>query len=247
MINEIPYYEFNNGEYLGLFTNIVNVSNKSDPFITKVKTQVNELDVANLEAGKIYLPQKKSQETENIVSEDEVRDDFITGFIKVVDGNTYHPDKALAANAVTVQLCIEKYGRYIIRQSFVKQTNTVNNLVDDLENNPAVKAAVAALGLGHWVTAIKNANKTFNDTYLDRTKEIGERIDGPLLPYRLVIQEKWEELEKYIKANQLLTPLPSGETLINSINTLIDQYITAAKKRKANGKKNIPPVEPSAE
>lgn len=245
MINEIPYYIFINGEYLGLFTNIVNLSNKSDPFLPKIKTQVDNLNEGITEANAIYLPQKKSQKTETVVSEDEIRDNFITGFISVVDGNTRHPEKEMAAKAVAIQLCIEKYGSNIIRQSFVNQTNTVNSLVEDLETIENVKDAVAAFGLGIWVTAIKAANDTFNETYLDRTEEIGERIDGPLLPYRLAIQEKWEELEKHIMANQVLTPLPKGETLIKSINTLIDEYTVTAKKRRAGGKNNLPSTEPT--
>lgn len=247
MINEISYTYFINGEFLGLFSNIVTLSNESDPFLGKIKPQVDDLNTANIAAGKLYLPQKKSQQTENVVTEDATRDGLFTGFNKVVDGNTYHPDKNLANHAVTIQLCINKYGKDITKQSLVNETNTLNNLIEDLETEPKVKAAVAALGLEIWVTALKEANNKFNDTYLNRTKEVGEQIDGPLLPYRFAIQEKWEELEKYINANQLLTPLPSGETLINSINALIDQYTTTAKKRRSGKKNDLPTTLPTTE
>ncbi len=246
MIQNIPYSIFINGEFIGLFSNISKTCTEGNPAVLKIDAPLAEVITAVEAVNTLYVRQKKSGETNNVISLDALRDRYITGIKKVVNGYTYHPDEAIVKAASTIELCIDKYGTNISKQSLVTETATLNKLAADFEKDDKVKAALALLNLTSWTTALKQTNINFNDAYLVRNKEYAERPEGDLLVLRKVVETKFDVLKRHIEWYALTPPAPAYDSLINKINSLIDQYIATAKRRKSGGGSTLSNNQPTA-
>ncbi len=246
MIQNIPYSIFINSEFIGLFTNIVKTCNDNDAVALKINQQVADVTTTLDAVNALFVIQKKSIQTGNVVSLDALRDRYFTGIKKVVDGFTYHFDDNMVKAATILELCIDKYGSDVTKQALVIETTTIDSLIDDFENKPEVTAALAVLNIADWGQALKQANANFNTTYLSRNEEYAERPTGEIATLRVDVQEKYDTLKRHIEGHQLFTPSAAYTSLINKINTLISQYITTAKRRRVSGGNGNTPLPPSA-
>ncbi len=147
MIQDIPTSIFINGEFIGLFTNIYNTCNDSNPTTLKINAPLVDVKTAVEAVNTLYVRPQKSGEIITINNKDVLRDRYFTGITKVVDGYTYHYDATIVKAANTIQLCIDKYGNNIVRQNLVTQTATLDKLAVDFETDDKVKAALALLNL----------------------------------------------------------------------------------------------------
>jgi Family of unknown function (DUF6261) len=241
MIQDIPYSILINGEFIGLFTNINNTCNDSDPVLLKIDAPLVEVTTAVTAINTLYVRQQKSGETANVTTIDALRDRYITGIKKVVNGYTYHYDENIVKAATTIELCIDKYGSNIAKQSLVTETATLDKLAVDFETDDKVKAALALLNLTNWGGVLKQTNVDFNDTYLVRNVEYAERPEGDMLELRKVVEAKFDILKRHIEGHNLFTPSAAYDSLINKINSLINQYVATAKRRRYGGGGNDAP------
>ncbi len=63
-----------------------------------------------------------------------------------------------------------------------------------------------------------------------------------MLVLRKVVEAKFDILKKHIEFYALTTPSAAYDSLISKINSLKDQYVTTAKRRRAGGDgDNTPP------
>lgn len=235
MIQDIPYSIFTNGEFIGLFTNIEKVCNDSDPITLKIDAPLVEVKTAVTANNTLYVRQQKSTETPTVSSRDVLRDRYITGIRKVVNGYTYHYDENVVKAALIIEACIDKYGSNIAKQSLVTETATLDKLAVDFETDDKVKAALALLNLTSWGGVLKQANVDFNDSYLVRNEEYAERPEGDMLELRKVVEAKFDILKRHIEFYALTTPSAAYNSLISKINSLIDQYVITAKRRRSGG------------
>jgi hypothetical protein len=241
MIKDIPYSILINGEFIGLFTNINNTCNDSDPVLLKIDAPLLEVKTAVTAINTLYVRQQKSTETPTVSSRDVLRDRYINGIKKVVNGYTYHYDENVVKAALIIEACIDKYGSNIAKQSLVTETASLNKLAVDFETDDKVKAALALLNLTNWGGVLKQTNVDFNDTYLARNVEYAERPEGDMLELRKVVEAKFDVLKRHIEGHNLFTPSAAYDSLINKINSLIDQYVATAKRRRSGGGNDTPP------
>lgn len=235
MIQNIPFSIFINSEFIGLMTNIVKTCNDDDAVALKIDVQVADVDTGLDAVNALFITQKKSINTAQIVSQDALRDRYFTGIKKVVEGFTYHYDENVVKAATVLELCIDKYGKDVIKQSLVTETTTIFSMIDDFENQPEVAGALAVLRIADWGQVLKQTNVDFNTTYLTRNEEYAERPEGEIAPLREAVQAKYDVLKRHIEGHNLFTPSAAYDSLIAKINTLISQYITTAKRRRASG------------
>lgn len=246
MIQNIPFSIFINSEFIGLMTDIVKTCSDANPVVLKIDAPTADVNTGLGAMNALFITQKKSINTAQIVSQDALRDRYFTGIKKVVEGFTYHFDENVVKAATVLELCIDKYGKDVTKQSLVTETTTLNSMIDDFENKPDVAAALAVLRIADWGQALKQANIDVNTTYLTRNEEFAERPEGEIAPLREVVQAKYDVLKRHIEGHNLFTPSAAYDILIAKINTLISQYITTAKRRRSSGSNSNTPPPPSA-
>lgn len=242
MIDSINIAVLRNGEYLQFMEDFTSIVDVNSPATLNVDAQNTALKAKEIELQALFKVDQKNEITDELVLIDQRRDDAINGITSIVNGYLYHFDPLLknAANALNDNLKI--YGSGIARQNLMAETATVNSIVGDWENKPALTAAMGTLDLVGWKNELKAANTLFNQKYLARTQEYGAASPENLKLKRDETNVVYYELRKFLDAYFTIVNTPAYATAINELNALIAQYNTLLNNRLAGAV--VPPVVP---
>lgn len=176
-VKDFKFKDYRHKECIQYFSDTVSIYTKFDLVALKLDGFVNQMVAKNALLVELFEIAKKNENTETIESLDERRDRAIVGIRKVADGfSTYfEANKELAAKLVINH--IDKYGSQISKMNYLAETTAINGVVNDLENETDVKAAVTLLGLTAWVGELKQANIDFNAKYLERNADLANQPD----------------------------------------------------------------------
>lgn len=142
------------------------------PFVDGLGTTLQPIEVA-------YAYQKDSPQTKEIVASDLRRGRAFTGIKTEALAKTYHFDPIVVAAANTVLNCYKKYGKRVIDLDYNKESETLDQLINDFETDTVIKAAIATLGLTAWVAELKDANTKFKQKYIERTAQYATQPTEP--------------------------------------------------------------------
>jgi hypothetical protein len=113
---------------------------------------------------------KKSEHTDRLTALDQKRDASVAAFGAAIRLALKSDDPAEVAAGEHLDTVFSTYGGHdIAAYNYEKESNTIENLVDDLEKkfNDLVNLA----GIGRYVTRLKNDNIAFNTVFSDRINE----------------------------------------------------------------------------
>jgi Family of unknown function (DUF6261) len=199
-----------------------------DSFVTDTTTALNPVESA-------YAYQKDSPETIELDALDLRRDRAFMGIKTQALAMTYHFNAANASAGETILNCIKKYGKDVQLLALMIETETLDKLISDFENDILVKAAITTLQLTAWVAELKTANAAFNTKYLDRTKRYANQPSLPATKLKPAAVKAFEKLVKQIDSRNNIDTTGKYNTLISQLNALTEQYNTAATRRLSGG------------
>lgn len=189
---------------------------------------------------------KKSGLTQQMAEADANRDSMVVGLTTHIAALLPHPTKAVAEAAKRLQAIVEKYGKAIYRMPDAKETATVTNMVQDLEQEEAAKD-LSTTHTAEWVAEMKKANTEFQELDAKRTGEYSQYEVGKAKAARAVLQDAFSLLGRHINAQALLTGEAPYATLASRINTEVDAALQLVKQRatlakNAKAKTENPPI-----
>jgi len=126
---------------------------------------------------------------------------------------------------------LQLFGTGVARQNYPAETASINGIISDWETKPELVTALALLGIADWKDELKEANKVFDQKYLERVKEYGATSPDTLKAKREETTNVYYELRKYLDANSVLHNSPDYEKTIKELNALIGQYNTLLNAR----------------
>jgi len=245
MITPIAFTRLRNDEFIQFIRDVLKIIETINPEALQLLIQYHNLYEMIVDAEKAYLLTRGSELTKEITEKDNRRDDDVIGLKLVAEGYSRHYEAEKAEAAELLLSHFKKYGGNIAGMNYQAETTAINDLVDNVENDPKLSAAVALLGLPEWFVGLKASNAAFNDVYMMRIGEQAEKPSGNLRELRAQCIEAYTELTKHLTARATISPSDLYEKAVNMINELIDKYNTLRRKRKSNG--NDAPEEPPAE
>src|SRR5438046_2469907 len=122
MINTFSITRLSNPLYVQFMDYIVASVLDKNPMSLNVKPQHDLLTQKVTELKNLYKADQGSPISEQILDADLLRDQILTGIIKVVDGNTYHYDEPTKALANLLKNNIKVYGSNIVRNDLQTET-----------------------------------------------------------------------------------------------------------------------------
>ena len=235
MITKIALTRLHNPEVMGYGTDFIAIVKKSG-LAQPALTAATALFEASINALKnVYAKEKGSPLSIQVEQQDERRDKAITGIKLTCEAQLRHFTAANVAAADVVLRCMAKYSPNIAKESYLKETEMLRNLVVDFEAAGAVKDALALLGLTAWVAEMKDANEQFNTVYLARNAEISQGPQSNATDMRLPVREHYEGLIKVIAALETLDPSPALEGMVKEANGITAQYQLLIDRRGNKG------------
>jgi hypothetical protein len=197
-----------------------------------------------------YAYQKDSPETQELIASDTLRDEDLVGILLYAESFTHHFNPVFRAAAHTIINCFNNYGKRIHKLAYAIETEIVSKLVNDLENDTVISAAVTTLNLGDWVTHLKNTNSRFSDKYIARTQAYATKPAQPATALKPAAILAFTALEQQINSNSNPEIDTEGKfvKLVNELNAHTNLYNTNAAKRigtaAANAAKDDANVKP---
>jgi hypothetical protein len=226
MLNAIDLRTLRNGEFVQFGADFYGLVNANNPVDLNIETQLLAFKVELDETSALFILEKSSPLTQELILIDQRRDKSITGISAVINGYCYHFDAATAnaANALAINLTL--YGPGIAKLNFPTESASIDAIVNGWETKTELTAAITKLGLTTWVAELKAANLLFEQKYLQRTQEYGASNPNTMKEKREETVNAYNELRKFIDANSVLHPSAAYTKLVNELNALIDQYNT---------------------
>jgi hypothetical protein len=164
--------------------------------------------------------------TRELIDLDNRRDESVAGIRLVLDGYTRYFEATLRTAAQNLLNNMDKYGTRIYELNYQAETSTITSLLNEWTTNASLSSAITALNLGAWTAELKTANNLFNDLYLQRVDEKAAQPQIKSFQARKKAIATYRELVKQIEARATLAGDQSYNSLINSLNVLIDKYNT---------------------
>jgi len=224
MIQALDFNQIRNSEHIQFNNAILHVCEQHNPETLHIKPQYDALKVSNDTMETIFKTARGNVLTQDIITEDEKRDRLIIGFSQAVNAYTNHyiTEKVEAAEILAAH--INKYGNTIAHLNYVAETATLFDLIDGIENNTDITAAVTILGLDDWITEMKASNTEFNRLYELRAEQEAGKTKLNLRELRIESVNCYRELIKYLQAASIMHPSDIFETVTNEINEFIYKY-----------------------
>ncbi len=186
---------------------------------------------------KVMQPAQGSTHTRQLLDLDAQRDNLVRGLMLVLRGYALSTTAALADAARVLLRYMNAYGDEIANQAQLKETATINNLIQDF-GKPDAQAAAALLPLTDWEGPLKLANQQFESLYSVRAADLYVPDIGLAKKYRAVVQARLDDYASRLNATLLLasTPDPKQQQVAAMINTEVKTAKENAKKGGGSGK-----------
>jgi hypothetical protein len=225
MTKAITLQNLRNPDFLQFLKDLSAIILANDPAALKVTDQYNAVQLVRKTLEQLFMPERSSAITEDIIALDLRRDNAINGIIGLAQSYTYHFDGNTRTAASMLSNYFGTYGAGIARENYTSETAILTNIVTDLHNKPNLSAAIATLQLLDWVTELDTANQAFNQKYLQRTQELAAASADTMRAKRSEAANAYYDLRNNLDAYFTITKGAGPfATAINEVNALIDQY-----------------------
>lgn len=232
------FSRFRISENLQFFEDVGGICTKADVVVLGLETQVNDLAQTTLNLGNNFNQGLASEYTFSLSELDASRDVDIKLLRKVSDAYCYHFDEDKAQAASLVLSSIDSYGKGIYKMNYQAETTVLTSLAKDLKQTDEA-AAIALLGLTDVLDHMIEMNGQFNEQYLNRLEE--KAADDDVKTAELVKEAilKWQELETFIEANEVLNPSDELSSLVDNLDELIGAYNSTVASRSSKTEETV--------
>ncbi|MFC5048562.1 DUF6261 family protein [Aquimarina hainanensis] len=229
-----PYLSrFRHGGFLQYMKDILSLLVQQDLNTLQLTTQKAALEAPVEKIDAAFQQEKGSTLTQEIILLDERRDRAIVGIKTLAEAYTYHFKAAVAEAGRAILSMIQAHGTSIQRMSYQEETATLDNIIDELENDRELVASVRRLHLESWVTELKSANTLFTHSYLERVEETAANQVYDIKELRKEATDAYRILMRHIEAHATLGNHEVYPILVNQIDVLAGQYNQVIENRAA--------------
>ena len=245
MITGIKLPLLRNSEFIQFIKDFLSIAQKNDPAKLNVQQQYDALQQQLAQLEQLFVKEQGSALTELIAALDGRRDKAINGIIALANAYTYYFDPEIAKHAENLARQIGQYGSGIAKENYQAETAVIDNLLADFNKKPELAAAIDALRLKAWCNELATANTAFNDSYLQRTQELGGADPTTVLAKRQEMYTVYFELRDFIDSYFIIKKGAEPYSKATAeLNALVDQYNTMMAGRVGHEKEgaDAPPA-----
>ena len=231
MITAIDLVRLRNAEFLQFGATFSGLIVANNPTVLNVETQHTTFKLKLDEMAELFMLEKASPLTQELLLLDERRDKAIAGLTALVNSLCSHYDAAVARAAALLVDNLNLYGSGVARLNTQAETSSINGIINDWETKPELVTACSLLGQAGWLAELKTANQLFEQKYILRTQAYGAANPNTLKSKREEVMGAYYELRNFIEAYSVINPGATYEKLINELNALVGQYIELLNSR----------------
>ena len=209
-----------------------------DAIVEETPQKLGLVDILTLYVNVILAEQKALQVevgsafTKTIAETDEYRDRLFRGFELLVQAYTYHFTEAIQISANRLLRIINQTGD-VRSLNYNQETNALSSLIAQLKSEYLTD--ITTCGLGEWLTALEDANKSFDTHFGNRANEAAAKISGDVRAARGPVDEIYHKIVNYVNAMAAVSGEANYAGFMDKVNYLVDYYNNILTIRKSKG------------
>lgn len=228
-----PYLSrFRNAEFIQYMRYSISFATEANQ--APIQDAIAQLSTAVEAIEAIFLIQKSSNITQELINLDARRDKAIIGLRMVIEGLKYHPDNAIATAAIALFKSMNKHGTRISKLNYQEETAVLDSLIDDWETDSELVAALNTLNFQNWLAELKDANTNFVIAYAKRVKERAENPTESIPNLRVEATKAFRNLIDLIAAHITLNTDESYKVIQNKLEVMSAEYNQVVDNRTTN-------------
>lgn len=233
---------YRNSEFIQFLKDTVKIYKAYDLKALKVQTLVADVEGSITKLESVFTIARKNGNTELLENMDARRDHVIIGIKGLAEAYENHFEENIINAAKVILILINKYGNKIAYFNYIDETNTLSNIVKEMQTEPKAMDAVSTLKIGTWVAELEAANTAFNNLFLDRNKDIAQQPEQNLKDLRTPALKQYEVLIEKTNAYFNVTDTVEYKAILDQIEAIVVKYNEGVPKGSA---KPILPKPPS--
>ena len=223
-MNTTEIKRYRNAEYLQYISYIIDIVNKEDTETLGLTTAVQELETGIAPITSIFQQRQGSALTKNIESLDRLRNKNFIGLKTQVKSYTYHFNENLNAAAELILDAMSVQQVRINKLNYHNKTIAITSLLENLNSDVSLLAAVNTLGIADWLAVLAEVNTSFKEVYLERLDEGVESPTVNIATLRETSDLAFENLLKTISSESFLRKEEVYQNLLDKIENLTQKY-----------------------
>ena len=225
----VEYHEVVDGILLKYDPVALGYKAKYDNYHTAFNSEVNVLDIV-----------QKSPYTQEIVTQDELRDNVYQGLVTATRSFLFHFNESKRKAAERIEMVINSYGK-IKRKTYDQETAAIDDLLRELFT--AYSDDVALLGIGEWTNRLADDNEQFKNLMQARYQEISQRPASRMAIARKELDTVFAALLKYIEALMTVAgDISAYLPLVAELNSVTTRYRNLLAQQQGRRKAKAAPA-----
>ena len=229
------YEHLRNEAHVSYHEAVTKLIEKFDPKFLEIVSVYSQYKTAYNDEVSVLDMVQKSEFTQEIEEQDEVRDDIFYGFKTAVKSALNHYSQDLRKAAKKVEIVLDSYGN-IARKSFDQETAAIDDIIREL--NDSRKVEIDQLGLQMWLVMLSKENDTFKRIMESRYSQSANRPTLRMRNTRQIVDSLFRGILNFIEAYTTLNGMQKHENFLKELNAVSERYknllAQAEGKRKAS-------------
>ena len=221
IITRFTYNSLRNEAHVEFHEENCKIIEKFNPRILGIETPYAEYQKAYEDEIQLLDLIRKSEFTQEIVKQDEERDNIFFGFKSAVNSAKVHHDRSLRPTAEKINFVLDRYGN-IARKRFNEETAAIDDLIRELRSSKMEEINV--LKLNDWVLALERENNKFKQLISSRTEESAKMPTLRMVNARLIVDKLFRTIINYIEAVSVLSDNGKYDEFIKELNVTAQRY-----------------------
>lgn len=180
---------------------------------------------------------KASMYTQLLVEADRELDRLLIGFNHAIDSARHHFDMEVVEAARIIDVRMKAFGGSLDKKPYEEEAAAVKVLIGELKTT--FYPQITILKLEGWVSAIDQAQQTFEQYFIERNKELANRPQEQLSEVRAQLDVTYHEMVERIDAHNLLNEDTFCQDFVAELNHEVNYFNEHAHR---HAKKDISKV-----
>ena len=178
----------------------------------------------------VINPERTSIFTAELKKKDEDRDSALGAYHEAILGLQRHP---VEAKRMAAKKLLINYDSFNPDRSleYMKETETIHQMVKEIENQPELTAAVTLLGLGDYKDDLKQKNDDFATTMATRTGTTEGQTKGAVAAARAAAEAKYQLFRQMLNVASIYEGDADYRSFILKANAEVEHYRTILARK----------------
>jgi penicillin-binding protein 1A len=196
----------------------------------------------------VINPSRKSLETEDLKNQDSVRDSSLGAYHEALLGLQRNPNDQKRQAARQLLLNYDAFGPKA-SQEYMKETELIDQMTKEIDDTPALTAAVTLLGLGDYLDDLKAKNQAFAALMSSRTASTQGQVKGAVAAARADLEAKYQLFRRLLNVAAVYEGDTDYRPFLLAVNAEVEHYrqILARKGGGGGTSSDQPSPDPSEE